>query len=284
MATYYTSGTIDQKINMDLKQLLELSIKACIASGEEILRIYNTNFEVDYKDDKSPVTIADKNASKVIEDILSISNLPFLSEEGKHTDYDIRKKWNTYWLVDPLDGTKEFIKKNGEFTVNIALIQNQIPVLGVIYCPVSMDLYYAAKSIGAYKLVFDFNKINSSNLTLDKLIHLSNKLPYINNQSSYTIVASRSHLSSETYQHIEVCKQKYSEISIVNIGSSLKLCLIAEGSADEYPRFGPTMEWDIAAGHAILLESGANVTDNETKQQMIYNKPDLLNNWFIAKR
>ena len=268
---------------MELKQLLELAIKASVAGGEEILRIYHTNFEVDYKDDKSPVTIADKSASKVIEHLLSISKLPFLSEEGKHTDYEIRKTWDAYWLVDPLDGTKEFIKKNGEFTVNIALIQNQIPVLGVIYCPVSMDLYFAAKNIGAYKLTLNSDSIQSSNSSIDDLMRSSNKLPYIANRTSYTIVASRSHLSTETYQHIEACKQHHKEVDIVNIGSSLKLCLIAEGSADEYPRFGPTMEWDIAAGHAILLESGANAIDHTTQQQMKYNKPDLLNNWFIAK-
>lgn len=268
---------------MDLKKLLELAIHASLQSSEEILKIYNTPFEVDYKDDKSPVTIADKNASKVIENILSVSQLPFLSEEGKHTDYDIRKKWDAYWLVDPLDGTKEFIKKNGEFTVNIALIQNQAPILGVIYCPVSRDLYFAAKDLGAYKLNVQVATDGTHPTDLDSMIQHSSKLPD-SVSSVYTIVASRSHLSTETYQRIEEVKLKHPDLSIVNVGSSLKLCLIAEGKANEYPRFGPTMEWDIAAGHAILLESGANVIDHSTQEQMKYNKPDLLNNWFIAKR
>jgi 3'(2'), 5'-bisphosphate nucleotidase len=266
---------------MNLNQLLIDAIHASIEGGKEILSIYNTAFEVEYKDDKSPVTAADKKASKVIEDKLASSGYPFLSEEGKHTEYDVRKNWNAYWLVDPLDGTKEFIKRNGEFTVNIALIENSIPILGVIYCPVTNDLYYSAKGQGAYKI-----NIHSSHNTmdLDEIITKSQKLPIQLDSSNYILVASRSHLSSETYQHIETTKLQHTNVSIVNVGSSLKLCLIAEGKANEYPRFGPTMEWDIAAGHAILLESGANVIDHSTQAQMKYNKPDLLNNWFIAKR
>lgn len=268
---------------MDTLNLLHKAIIAALCGGDEIVKIYETDFKVNYKDDKSPVTLADKNASEKIDSQLADFGYPFLSEESEHANYEIRKNWNRYWLVDPLDGTKEFIKKNGEFTVNIALIENQIPIIGVIFSPILKDLYFAAKNYGAFKLSGKM-LIQIKDLTIDELIQHSIKLPRVKKTSDYTVVASRSHLTTETHQHIERLKLQHKTINITTIGSSLKLCWIAEGIANEYPRFGNIMEWDTAAGHAILKEAGAEIIDCTTQLPMIYNKPSLKNNWFIAQR
>ncbi len=269
--------------------MLLQSIKAALLAGDEILNIYSTQFEVEYKQDKSPVTLADKNASDIIVHELSIFGIPVLSEEGEHDDYSIRKNWKQCWIVDPLDGTKEFVKKNGEFTVNIALVENQKPVLGIIYSPVSNNLYFAKEQFGAYKIEGSLllNLINTkSNFQLEDLLAIAQKLPIKRRRTNYVVVASRSHLSSELYNHIENLKIKFQPrvVDTINTGSSIKMCLIAEGVADEYPRFGPTMEWDTAAGHAILLESGCELIDEGTNKQMLYNRENLLNASFVAKR
>ncbi len=268
-------------------QLLHQTIIAAVLAGKEILEVYETNFNVEYKDDKSPLTLADKKASEKIIAELEQFHIPVLSEEGKHDSFEIRKNWNKLWIVDPLDGTKEFVKRNGEFTVNIALVEDNIPTLGVIYSPVFKDIYFAAKDIGSYKIdrgVFAdlIDTIQTS--TLDYLLSISQKLPIVSNRNNYVVVASRSHMSTETYQHIEQLKLNHKEVEIVSTGSSIKMCWVAEGVADEYPRFGPTMEWDTAAGQAILQEANASLIDFETKHPMKYNRENLLNNWFIAKR
>jgi 3'(2'), 5'-bisphosphate nucleotidase len=210
---------------------------------------------------------------------LQETSIPVLSEEGKHLPYTERKQWEKLWLVDPLDGTKEFIKKNGEFTVNIALIENGVPVAGIIYVPVTEILYVGINNLGAFKLkdTSDFRG------TLDDLKKKAINLPENKKASAFRVVASRSHLSKETEAFIEKMKRKHSNITTVSIGSSLKLCLIAEGAADIYPRFAPTMEWDTAAGHAIVKAAGGKVVlaDGE-KTEVIYNKENLLNPWFIA--
>lgn len=272
---------------MNYSQLLHQTIIAAVLAGKEILEIYDTKFNVEYKDDKSPLTLADKKASDKIIEELKQFNIPVLSEEGTHDTFEIRKEWDKLWIVDPLDGTKEFVKRNGEFTVNIALVENNIPTLGVIYSPVFKDLYFAAKGIGSYKIA----KENFSSLvdsiqtsTLENLFSVAQKLPIISDRKNYVVVASRSHMSTETHQHIEQLKLQHSNVEIVSTGSSIKMCWVAEGVADEYPRFGPTMEWDTAAGQAILQEANASLIDFETKQPMKYNRENLLNNWFIAKR
>ena len=178
--------------------------------------------------------------------------MPILSEEGKHLPFDERKKWQQFWLVDPLDGTKEFIKKNGEFTVNIALINHGEPVAGIIYVPVTDVLYVGIKKQGAFKL----KSTNDFNASVKDLRKKAINLPEIKNDNPYKVVASRSHLSAETSAFIEKMKKHHSDIQIVSRGSSLKLCLIAEGEADIYPRFAPTMEWDTGAGHAIVNAAG----------------------------
>jgi 3'(2'), 5'-bisphosphate nucleotidase len=245
---------------------LSIAKKAAINAGAEILKVYNNDFKVTYKKDASPLTIADQRANEIIENLLSKTNIPVLSEEGKQTDFSERKNWKLLWIVDPLDGTKEFVKRNGEFTVNIALIKNGIPILGVIYVPVSGCLYYGSSS-GTYK------ELNGE----------INQLPVKSQIRNYRVVGSRSHLSPETENYIEKLRKEKGEVEIVFMGSSLKICLVAEGFADVYPRFAPTMEWDTAAGHAIAKFAGKSLIDVETNDEMIYNRPRLKNNWFIVR-
>jgi len=241
--------------------------KIAMEAGRAIMEVYETAFTVDYKEDRSPLTLADRRSNEIIAEGLSkISSYPILSEETKQAPYSERKNWKTFWLVDPLDGTKEFIKRNGEFTVNIALIENSEPVLGVIYVPATKQLYYAEKGKGSF--------------------HQGTKLPCITRgKDEFVIVASRSHLSPETEAYIEELKIQHPTpgISFLSSGSSLKFCLVAEGKADVYPRFAPTMEWDTGAGHIIASESGKQVLNWETKKPLIYNKENLLNPWFIVK-
>ena len=272
---------------MNYHQLLHQTIVASVLAGKEILEVYDTKFDVEYKDDKSPLTLADKKASDRIIEELKQFNIPVLSEEGIHDSFETRKNWKQLFIVDPLDGTKEFVKRNGEFTVNIALVEDNTPTLGVIYSPVFKDLYFAAKNFGAYKI--DREKFSPlidciQVVTLETLLQVAQKLPVVTDRENYVVVASRSHMSSETFEHIENLKRIYRDVEITTTGSSIKMCWVAEGIADEYPRFGPTMEWDTAAGQAILQESNACLIDLETNTPMKYNRENLLNNSFIAKR
>lgn len=262
---------------MNSNNLLLTAINAAIEAGKEILTIYDTNFEVEQKADFSPLTEADKKAHLKIVEHLTITQLPILSEEGKEIPYNERKNWNQFWMVDPLDGTKEFVKRNGEFTVNIALIENGKTILGVIYVPVTKALYFSSKN--AYKCV-----VSSTVSSLEKLIEDAQQLPFDNKKTDYVIVASRSHQSKETEDFINLKKEQHKNIRILSKGSSLKLCMVAEGSADSYPRYTPTMEWDTAAGQAIAEAAHATVIDVETQQQLAYNKENLLNNWFLVER
>ena len=263
---------------MNLSNNLKIAIQAAIEAGEEILKIYNEdNFEVDFKEDNSPLTSADKASHLKIISFLKNTSFPVLSEEGRDIAYNERKNWENLWVVDPIDGTKEFIKRNGEFTVNIALVSNQVPVLGVIYVPVLQDLYFAEKGLGCYKLkgVTSFNDFENH---LDK----SKSLPLEQEERPYQVVASKSHLSPETEEFIEELKTDHPDLQTISKGSSLKLCMVAEGVADCYPRFAPTMEWDTAAGQAICMYAGKTVIDYSTKKQMLYNRENLLNNWFLV--
>ena len=268
-----------------MQTLLQTAITAALQAGKAILDIYDdpaSDFEIEHKADHSPLTIADRVSNEIILKQLKNTPYPVISEENKATAYAIRKQWQTVWIVDPLDGTKEFIKRNGEFTVNIALVYGGRPALGVIYIPVKKELYFADKEFGAYKV----SEISSlaEDMTLDKLMAQGVRLPYATgSERPFTIVASRSHLSPETEAYIEEMKQKHSRIEIASKGSSLKLCLIAEGKADVYPRFAPTMEWDTAAGHAIIRATGKEVWQADTRCPLQYNKTDLLNPWFIAE-
>lgn len=263
-----------------MNKLLKTAILASIKAGLEILKVYETDFNVEYKEDESPLTLADKNANEIIMSYLDNTGIDVLSEEGRNIDYEERKQWKELWIVDPLDGTKEFVKRNGEFTVNIALVKDQQPIMGVVYTPVQDVLFYGDKELGAFKLE------NASLLpdNFDKVLSTAMKIPQAKTKSTYNIVASRSHLTQETKDFIDKLKKEHQNIKIVSRGSSLKICMIAEGSADIYPRFAPTMEWDTAAGHAIVLASGGRIVQAEDPEnELIYNKEDLLNPWFIAK-
>ncbi|WP_293446033.1 3'(2'),5'-bisphosphate nucleotidase CysQ [Persephonella sp.] len=256
-----------------LKNIIQISKDA----GKEILDVYNTTFHIEYKDDKSPLTEADKRAHNRIENGLrKISTFPIISEEGKNISYQERKKWKYFWMVDPLDGTKEFIKKKGEFTVNIALIKENRPILGVVYAPAMDVLYYGGESLGAFKVE------NRKKVKIAVKKKSNNKI---------TVVASKSHLNNETKSFIEKLR-KHFDVDMTSVGSSLKICLVAEGKADIYPRLGPTMEWDTAAAHAVLNAAGGKIIKYEdlpleelkNLNEIEYNKPDLLNPYFIAMR
>jgi 3'(2'), 5'-bisphosphate nucleotidase len=245
-------------------------------AGDAIMEIYKKDFQIDYKNDKSPLTEADIKSNEIICNALTTlyPDIPLLSEENKEVPYGDRKSWEYFWLIDPIDGTKEFIKKNGEFTVNIALIYKDMPALGVVYAPVLNDMYYAKKGKGAYK--------NRRKLPLSQ-----NTEP----EKQLSVVASKSHLSKETQDFIDKLRFSTQELLLVSKGSSLKLCMVAEGTADIYPRLAPTMEWDTAAAHAIVLGAGKEVlqyqenflSSDSKLLPVVYNKENLLNPWFVVK-
>ncbi len=247
---------------INLKEIVDIAIDA----GKSIMKIYNKDFTIEYKNDKSPLTEADLKANEIICSSLKklYPNIPIMSEENNQTKYEIRKKWEYYWCIDPIDGTKEFIKKNDEFTVNIALIYKNTPVLGVVYAPAIDEIYKAKKGEGAFK--------NSKKLPL----HVNTKP-----EEKLSVVASKSHLSQETQEFIDTLETN--KVEQISKGSSLKLCMVAEGVADIYPRLAPTMEWDTAAADAIVRESGKMTFQFEKNIPMIYNKRDLLNPWFLVK-
>ncbi len=254
-----------QEISALIEQVHDIAVKA----GDKILEVYNDieNFEVEHKKDDSPLTRADREANKIICDRLELLSprLPIISEENKLIDYQERKDFEYMWMVDPLDGTKEFIKRNGEFTVNIALIHDGQSIAGVVYTPVTGELYTAVKGQGAYKIV-DNKKT--------KLQCAS----YRSNDKALSIVCSRSHLNDETQAFID----DYNEPLKVSKGSSLKFLIIAEGEAHVYPRLAPTMEWDTAAAQIVLEESGGIMIQADTREPVRYNKENLLNPHFIA--
>lgn len=253
-----------------MKELLAITIEAAVAAGKEIMEVYESNFSVEHKDDKSPLTLADKKGHLKIMEFLKNTPYPVLSEEGKHLSYSERKEWKRFWLVDPLDGTKEFVKRNGEFTVNIALIEDGVPIMGVIYVPVKDTLYYGSQE-GAFKIESYSTSPSEKTLPLPK------------GTRPYTVVGSRSHMSVETEEFFEEMKKLHGTVEVLAVGSSLKLCMVAEGKADAYPRYAPTMEWDTGAGDAIARAAGFQVLQYQSDQALKYNKEHLLNPWFIVR-
>jgi len=257
--------------------LLEPAIIASLEAGKAIMDVYSSEFDVEIKSDDSPLTLADRNANTVINSFLIPLEIPIISEENKQIDFETRKTWNRCWIVDPVDGTKEFIKRNGEFTVNIALVEDGIPVLGVIYVPVSKTLYYTNVGLNkAYKVA-----LNSHDTSFEEVLLNAKEINAIPHPSKARIVGSRSHLNDDTKNFISEI-EKNEEVEIVSKGSSLKFCLVAEGKADIYPRYAPTMEWDTAAGHAICMAAGVSVIALPSKEPLIYNKENLLNPWFLV--
>lgn len=262
-----------------MKEIYKTAIKAAVRGGRRIMEIYeNEDFQVESKSDNSPLTIADNAANDIINSFLVPTRIPIISEENKQTDFNERKNWNECWIVDPLDGTKEFIKKNGEFTVNIALIKENQPVFGVIYVPAKNELYFGdvleKKSLkGIISNDEDFDP-DSSKFKEIQPSKIGKKLK---------VVGSRSHMNQDTLDYIDELKNKYNKkVEIVSKGSSLKFCLVAEGEADVYPRFAPTMEWDTAAGQAICNAVGLKVIDRDAGSSMKYNRENLLNNYFLV--
>ena len=256
------------KINLDI--IVDIAKEA----GDTIMEIYDKDFQIDYKDDKSPLTEADTKSNEIICEALekAYPEIPLLSEENKAEAYEVRKNWEYFWLIDPIDGTKEFIKKNGEFTVNIALIHKDAPIVGVVYAPALGNMYYAKKGDGAFK--------NGQKLPLE-----INRTP----EKSLRVVASKSHLSEETQAFIDEVAKETEHIEQVSKGSSLKLVMVAEGEADIYPRLAPTMEWDTAAADAIVREAGKMTyrynpeLRTPNSEPVIYNKENLLNPWFVVR-
>lgn len=240
-------------------------------AGAAILAIYEQDFSVEYKDDRSPLTAADKLSNEIILAGLQVltPDIPVISEETKLTDYSIRRTWDRCWLVDPIDGTKEFIKKNGEFTVNIALIENGEPVLSVLYVPAQDKMYHAQKGMGA--------------VLVQQLSEKPLRIRGLAEDGVLKIVGSRSHQTPELLEYVGQQKTKFPQVEFVPAGSSLKFCLLAEGKADVYPRLGPTMEWDTAAGQLIATEAGARVLVWDSELPLRYNRENLLNPNFIVK-
>ena len=257
----------DHGIQIDVEALLILAIQAAEEGCREILKVYHSgDFKEEAKGDQSPLTLADRNAHHKISAILEPAGLPILSEEGKNVPYEERKGWNYFWMVDPLDGTKEFIKRNGEFTVNIALIHNGVPMLGVVAVPVTHEIYYATEGYGAY-------------MRKGGVDHKLEKRPRVDlQQEGLRVVASRSHMNEETSSFINSLRSP----DLVSAGSSLKFMLLASGKADVYPRYAPTMEWDTAAAHAVVKEAGFEVTQYGTNEPLRYNKENLLNPYFLV--
>jgi 3'(2'), 5'-bisphosphate nucleotidase len=268
-------------IKNNMKEQVFKLIETSIVAGKEILKVYDSaDFGVEMKTDNSPLTIADKKANEVIVKFLETTNIPILSEEGREINYNERKKWDKFWLVDPLDGTKEFIKKNGEFTVNIALVEKGRPTVGVIYAPV-LDTIYAGYNNTAFRLKGAMGKM-TQNISLDDFEEMAEVIPVEKSNSSFLVVGSRSHMNEETKDFIKELEKEHQNIDVVSKGSSLKICLVAEGEANIYPRFGPTMEWDTGAGQAIIENAGGRIVEVETKRELRYNKENLLNPYFIV--
>lgn len=248
-----------------LTSVIEISRRA----GDEILDVYNTSFDVETKGDGSPLTMADRRAHDLIVRELNAldADIPILSEESTGNEHSERHGWSRFWLVDPLDGTKEFVKRNGEFTVNIALIDGTRPVMGVVYIPVTGESYAGEVGEGAWQ-------ISADGVTKPIATDVYAK-------GTATVVASRSHAGGTTATYLENLTTDIGEPEVRSMGSSLKICLVASGDAHVYPRLGPTSEWDTAAAHAVLAAAGGDILAPDGNS-LAYNKEDVLNPWFFA--
>ena len=251
---------------------IENIVRLAKRAGEEIIKIYQSQFEVTIKSDSSPLTEADLLSNKILTEGLKkyFPDIPILAEESRLIPYAERKEWDYFWLVDPLDGTKEFIKKNGEFTINIALVDKMEPFFGIIYSPVKETAWFNIPKRGIFK--------KGSDGITHKII------PDIQREPGQVIlIGSRSHGREELQAFTDSMKDKYDKVDLISAGSALKFCLLVEGQADIYPRFTPTMEWDTAAGHALIRESGKEIYIMDSGEILTYNKENLKNPFFIVR-
>jgi 3'(2'), 5'-bisphosphate nucleotidase len=295
-----------------MESLLFIALRATARAFPEILSVYRGSFSVDTKADHSPITEADRRSNQVItEELSQNSPYPILSEEGGSIPFSERRNWQRFWVVDPLDGTKEFVKRNGEFTINIALVEGSVPILGVVYAPLPDLLYFAWEQSGArsgdaqprdvslnhessggrcgsYRLE-GFSKLAAP--IPDDLVERAVKLPHsepfnfdeTQKRKSITVIGSRSHRGPHFSDYVLTLKQRYAEqVEIRTSGSALKPCLVADGSADIYPRFGPTMEWDTAAPHAVVRGVGKRMVAFDSSRELVYNKEKLVNPSFLV--
>jgi len=273
-----------------MQPLLRHAVGAAYDAAQAILRLYAGAVAVQYKEDRSPLTAADRSSHELILAALQQADgaLPVLSEESRETPAAERTAWRRFWLVDPLDGTKEFLKRNGEFTVNIALVEDGQPVLGVVLAPVLKTLYVGCRGRGAFKAEEGRHFQSRAELlagAADPEAAGWQRLPWAPTESgTVRVVASRSHENDETRAFIARLSAEHGRVSLVSIGSSLKLCLVAEGTADVYPRLAPTMEWDTAAAQAVVEAAGGAVVEYPTGRPLRYNKTSLLNPFFVASR
>ncbi|PLW99213.1 MAG: 3'(2'),5'-bisphosphate nucleotidase [Marinilabiliales bacterium] len=254
-------------------------ISTIILAGKKTLEVYvKEDHNVSYKNDDSPLTQADRESNRIIINELSKTEIPVLSEEGRNIPFSERKTWDKFWMIDPLDGTKEFINRNGEFTINIALIEGGKPAAGFVYVPCTDELYIGILRPELFSEYDENVALKSNNASIGLNFQ---KIPNIL-RDQIVVMGSRSHMNEETTGFINNLKKKHPEMVFESRGSSLKICALAEGTAHYYPRFAPTMEWDTAAAHAVLLAAGGRIVQKESGDEMVYNKENLLNPHFLA--
>jgi 3'(2'), 5'-bisphosphate nucleotidase len=267
-------------------ELFQTAFKAALKAGKRITELYESDdFNVSMKSDNSPLSTADREAHDIIKQHLIMSRIPVLSEEGRDLQFEERKSWDILWIVDPLDGTRQFIQKRGEFTVNIALITGGEPLFGIIYAPVFDELYFGIKETGAYKIEAAKNTV-TCNLAFPQIMKLAKPLPTAakNANDRYVILASYHHVNSETLEYIDEVRKQHPDAEVKKVGSSLKMCMLADGIGDVYARFTDTYEWDTAAGQSILEGAGWRISAFDTGEPLRYNKESLLNPYFICKK
>ncbi len=273
--------------NADMWRALGVGLRASLLAGDAVMQVYRSDFDVALKSDQSPITEADRRSHEILLAQLG-DDIPVLSEEGSEIAFEKRKDWDLFWLIDPLDGTKDFIKRNGEFTVNAALIEHHSPVAGIVYLPAKEVLYFGARGSGAYRVSgAALDKIRSSmpHDPLESALAGAASLPNpekVQSSGKIRIVQSLSHVTEQEAEFVVRLKAEVPDLDTASAGSSLKFCLVAEGSADLYPRFGPTMEWDTAAGQCVAESSGCEVLDLQDFSPIRYNRPVLLNGSFMV--
>lgn len=257
--------------------LLRLALNGAYRAGNEIMKFYREGFAVDYKTDDSPVTEADQAANIILEKVLGESGYPIMSEEGLIPPFEVRRNWDLWWCIDPLDGTKGFVKRNGEFAINIALMKNTYPVFGLIYLPTTNQVVFNWEN-EVYNGQIDQKFENSKNLMLN-----FKRASKRNSTTPYIVLSSRNNEPELYKEHLNLLNNQFAKIESVKVSSAIKFYKLALGEANEYPRFQGSMEWDIAAGQAIVEALGFEVTDVDTKERLSYNKPTLLNPHFIIR-